>query len=62
MQLQFVDEIDMFYINKRTQSRGGVRTRVYDNVIRVDNVQHAFMGIQKILREMTDEDFAQGAR
>jgi hypothetical protein len=62
MQLQFVDEIDMFYINKRTQSRGGVRTRVYDNVIRVDNVQHAFMGIQKILAEMTDEDFAQGAR
>lgn len=62
MQLQFADEIDMYYISKRTEARGGLRTRVYDNVIRVDNVQHSFMGVQKILREFTDEDFALGSR
>ena len=40
MQLEFADDIDMFYIPDRTAVRGGLRTAVYNNEIRVDNVQH----------------------
>ncbi len=50
MQLQFVDEIDMFYISKRRDARGGIRTTVYNNEIRVDNVQHNYLATEKILR------------
>ncbi len=59
MQLAFLDEVDMFYIShgKRNEVLGGVRTTVYDNVIRVDNVQHALMGILKILTYFAPEDF-----
>jgi hypothetical protein len=49
MQLQFVDDVDMFYITKRDAVRGGLRTTVYDNQIRCDNVQHTLMGTMKIL-------------
>jgi hypothetical protein len=48
-QLTFKDEVDMFYISKRKTVRGGVQTTEYDNVIRVDNVQHALAAIDKIL-------------
>lgn len=57
MQLQFQDEIDMFYATKHDRLRGGMRTTVYNNEIRVDNVQHILMGVQKILREFKAEDF-----
>ena len=52
MQIQFIDGVDMFYIEtaKRDTVYGGLRTTEYDNRIRVDNVQHALMGIQRILR------------
>ena len=53
MQLQFVDEIDTFYISKPERVLGGVRTNEYDNAIRVDNVQHSLMGLQKLLDDMT---------
>ena len=49
MQLQFADEIDMFYISKTENVLGGLRTTHYDNAIRVDNVQHGLMGVLKIL-------------
>ncbi len=49
MQLQFVDEVDMFYIQNRERVFGGLRTTVYNNQIRCDNVQHTLMGVQKIL-------------
>ncbi len=49
MQLQFRDDIDMFYIRKKELVRGGLRTTVYDNQIRCDNVQHTLMGTLKIL-------------
>jgi hypothetical protein len=49
MQLQFVDEVDMFYIGDREAVYGGLRTSVYNNQIRCDNVQHKLMGAQKIL-------------
>jgi hypothetical protein len=57
MQLQFQDDIDMFYVSNRRRLRGGIRTTVYDNAIRVDNVQHVLMGVQKVLREFKKEDF-----
>jgi hypothetical protein len=56
-QLTFLDDIDMFYIKKRDIVRGGVRTTVYDNEVRVDNIQHNLMGIQKILDYMGEEEF-----
>jgi hypothetical protein len=49
MQLQFADEIDMYYISKTDKVLGGLRTTEYDNSIRVDNVQHGLMAILKIL-------------
>ncbi len=49
MQLQFRDDIDMFYVRKKDRVRGGLRTTVYDNQIRCDNVQHTLMGTLKIL-------------
>lgn len=57
MQLQFQDEVDMFYAGKHKRLRGGMRTTVYNNEIRVDNVQHILMGVQKILRDFKPEDF-----
>ena len=49
MQLQFADDIDMFYVSKRDRVFGGLRTTVYDNQIRCDNVQHTLMATRKIL-------------
>lgn len=49
MQLQFVDDVDMFYVGDRDAVFGGLRTTVYNNQIRCDNVQHTLMGTQKIL-------------
>jgi len=48
-QLQFTDDIDMFYVSKRDRVFGGLRTTVYDNQIRCDNVQHTLMATLKIL-------------
>ncbi len=50
MQLQFVDDIDMFYVQDKKWVRGGLRTTVYDNQIRCDNVQHTLMATLKILQ------------
>ncbi|BBK32315.1 hypothetical protein EDC65_1113 [Stella humosa] len=44
-QLTYGDEMDFFYISRRNRVNGGVRTEVYDNTIRVDNVQHPLMAI-----------------
>ena len=57
MQLQFVDDVDMYYINRRTRVRGGLRTTVYNNEIRVDNVQHALLGIFRIHRIFGKADY-----
>ncbi|WP_145174493.1 hypothetical protein [Rubripirellula lacrimiformis] len=48
-QLTFKNDADMFYVQKRERLRGGVRTTVGNNVVRVDNVQHGLMAIQKII-------------
>lgn len=57
MQLQFDDDVDMFYISKRDRVRGGLRTTVYDNTVRVDNVQHNLMAALKVLDRFGERDF-----
>lgn len=56
-QLTFKDNVDMFYVSKRHELRGGVRTAVYDNTVRVDNVQHNLMAIFKILPAFQPSDY-----
>ncbi|MPQ95997.1 MULTISPECIES: hypothetical protein [Thioclava] len=46
-QLQFRNENDMYYISRPERVRGGLRTEVYNNEIRVDNVQHCLMALLK---------------
>lgn len=58
MQLEFGDEIDWFYVTNPERVRGGLRVAVYDNQIRVDNVQHVLMGLQKVLSRFKPEDYA----
>jgi hypothetical protein len=58
MQLEFGDEIDWFYVAQPEKVRGGLRSTVSDNQIRVDNVQHVLMGLQKILTRFKPEDYA----
>lgn len=57
MQLQFVDEVDMYYVSNRDRVAGGLRTTVYDNRIRVDNVQHGYLAVLDILSAFSDEDY-----
>ena len=57
MQLQFVDDVDLFYVADPTLVVGGLRTAEYDNEIRCDNVQHPLMGIIKIIRMFEADDY-----
>ena len=57
MQLQFVDEIDMYYVSRRERVEGGLRTTEYDNRIRVDNVQHGLLGVLDVLETFDDADY-----
>jgi hypothetical protein len=58
MQLQFVDDIDMFYVTDRVHTRGGLRTTVIRNEVRVDNVQHVLMGLLKLLDRFAANDYS----
>jgi hypothetical protein len=53
-QLQFRDLSDMFYISKPTSVQGGIRTTVYDNTIRIDNVQHGLMALMALQQLPSD--------
>jgi hypothetical protein len=57
MQLQFVDDIDMFYVTDRVKTKGGLRTTTIRNEVRVDNVQHVLMGLLKLLDRFAATDF-----
>jgi hypothetical protein len=57
MQLQFADSIDMYYISQRDRVEGGLRTTVYDNRIRVDNVQHGLMAVLDVLDSFRSDDY-----
>jgi hypothetical protein len=47
-QLQFKDDVDMFYVQERSLVQGAVRTNVYDNTIRIDNVTQSLMAILQL--------------
>lgn len=57
MQLQFSDEVDMYYVSKRDRVSGGLRTTVYDNAIRVDNVQHGLLAVMDVLDAFAPADY-----
>lgn len=57
MQLEFVDDVSMFYAARRERVRGGLKTTAYDNTIRVDNVQHTLMAVQKLVSLLEHGDF-----
>jgi len=57
MQLQFVDDVDLFYVAQPERFVGGLRTTEYDNDIRCDNVQHPLMGIVKMLRLFSEGEY-----
>jgi hypothetical protein len=57
LQLQFADETDYWFAVDPERVMGGVRTTVYNNVIRIDNVQHNLMGMMKVLAAFDDQDF-----
>ena len=61
MQLQFADDIDMFYVFQREPVQGGLRTTVYNNEIRVDNIQHGLMALLKILKTFEQDDYEAGS-
>ncbi|PRQ04025.1 hypothetical protein [Enhygromyxa salina] len=58
MQIQFVDDVDMFYVTDRERTKGGLRTTVIRNEIRVDNVQHVLMGVLKVIDRFGPDDYA----
>lgn len=60
MQLQFVDDVDMYYVGASNHKyvQGGIRTNIFDNKIRCDNVQHPLMGIIKILRMFKADEYS----
>lgn len=60
MQLQYKDAVDCFYIKHVDRVLGGVRTTVYDNTIRIDNVQHGLMALLKILSRFSVSDYQLG--
>ena len=57
MQLQFADPIDMYYVSQPDRVAGGLRTTVYDNRIRVDNVQHGLMAALDVIGSFGAEDY-----
>lgn len=57
MQLTYMDDVDMYYVNNKEKVYGGVRTTVYHNEIRVDNIQHNLMGILKIMDAFEESDY-----
>ena len=59
-QLQFSDDVDMYYISRSSPVHGGLRTTVYNNEIRVDNVQHVLMALMKILEVFDSNDYQLG--
>ncbi len=57
MQLQYKDAVDCFYIKHVDRVLGGLRTTVYDNTIRIDNVQHGLMAVLKIINRFSVRDY-----
>lgn len=47
--LQF-DDINSYYLQRPERARGAIRTRVYDNRLRIDNTQHALDAVRAVQR------------
>ena len=62
LQLELRDEVDLFYIGQRDRARGALRTTVYNNEIRIDNVQHGLMALLEILTLFEARDFDDRSR
>jgi hypothetical protein len=62
MQLQFADDVDLFYVSRPEPVAGGMRTTEYDNRIRVDNVQHGLMAVLDILERFEPEQYVLESR
>lgn len=56
-QLQYRDDLSMFYLHRKARAAGGIRTSVFNNEIRIDNVQHGLMALWKMLDRFTPADF-----
>ena len=48
-QLQFRGDDDTFYVSKKMQVMGALRTESYDNAVRVDSAAHALIAALKLL-------------
>lgn len=59
MQLQYRTDVDMYYISKRDRVLGGLKTTLYDNAIRIDNVQHTLMAVLKIVTVLGRDDYTE---
>jgi hypothetical protein len=57
MQIQFVDDVDMYYVTDRARTKGGLRTDTIRPEIRVDNVQHVLMGVLKVLQRFEPGEY-----
>ncbi len=57
-QLVYRDRADDYYVADAEQVQGGVRTTCYNNVIRVDNVQHNLLALARALSEFRPEEFS----
>lgn len=56
IQLQLRDDETLWFSPDRDRAAGGLRTTVYNNVVRVDNVQHTLMAAMKILAYVGGEE------
>lgn len=56
-QLQFRDDTAMFYLHRKERVEGAIRTSVFDNTLRIDNVQHGLMALWKMLDRFGEADF-----
>ena len=56
-QLQFRTDTDMYYLRRRGQVRGALRTAVFDSTIRIDNVYHALQAVTKVLPAFAVADY-----
>ncbi|NVK55075.1 MAG: hypothetical protein HWE26_05625 [Alteromonadaceae bacterium] len=61
MQLEFTDDAQMYYIRNKQAVLGGLRSQVYNNEIRVDNVQHNLLALLKIIDRFSAGDYQQPA-
>lgn len=57
MQIQYVDDVDMYYVTDRERTKGGLRTDTIRPEIRVDNVQHVLMGVLKVLERLEPGEY-----